>query len=139
MPNTTPFRIYRSNQPHVADEIRHNPSLWAEILLPDGNNRVRSACGTDIELPILGDEYRIEFWYNDYGEACFVDFLWNLRKHADLRVFFCEDKQETYIYTNADGITLSSVLVSTMQEFMQEFGIEAYADASLVTKQFKGD
>ena len=134
IPAQMPLGVHHLKQGHITDAIQKNPSVWAEILLPDEEDHVKANLGIDIKYPILGDQYRVTFWNNEIGQACFVNFLMNIHNSATLRVFFCESTQEMYIVTNANAHTVNVAQISGICDGMQEFGVDVSIGTSFECK-----
>ena len=122
IPVQKPFGVYLSERPIVSDSIQKNPSNWAELPLPENDNGFVAIEGADVEFPILGDEYRVDFWHNEIGEFCFLHFLAHLQALSSCRLFVCQDKQAVYVCTEVDAETMAIVINSAFQDFMHEFG-----------------
>ena len=99
-----PFSVCRLEYPFIALSISKSPSLWSERLLDDIGTDAPWISGTDIELPLVENEYRVE-----PGEYNNMDSLASCRL---LRFSGCNDY---FICTDADEQTVNTALAFARQ------------------------
>ena len=114
--------VYRLPQAFVAQAIRGDPSCWVEIPLPDGNTLGTPIHGANIQLPVLGNEYSIDWVPTDAGRAFIMHFFTYLQALASVRIFCHKGTGQSYVCTDASDEIMRMVLTLVKQTLEQKFG-----------------
>lgn len=115
VPDAVKTYVFRLSQPFVAQSIQENPSLWEEWTLPEVDKPSSVIDGADIQLPVLGNEYIMDFAATEAGRTFFVYFFTYLTALASARFFRLKGSPCAYLCTNASDEAMVSVLSLTRQ------------------------
>ena len=114
--------VCRLPQAFVAQTIQEDPSCWVEIPLPDGNTLGTPIHGANIQLPVLGNEYSIDWVPTDAGRAFIMHFFTYLQALASVRIFCHKGTGQSYVCTDASDEIMRMVLTLVKQTLEQKFG-----------------
>ena len=109
----TPFSLCRLAYPFVALSISKSPFLWSERLLDDIGTDAPWISGTDIELPLVENEYRVE--PGEYNNMFFPHFLMYMDSLASCRLLRFSGCNDYFICTDADEMTVNVALAFARQ------------------------
>lgn len=108
-----PFSVCRLEYPFIALSISKSPFLWSERLLDDIGTDTPWISGTDIELPLFENEYRVEC--GEYGNKTFRDFLLYMDSLSSFRLFHFAGCNDLFFCTDADEMTVNVALAFARQ------------------------
>lgn len=114
--------VYRLPQAFVAQAIQRDPSCWVEVPLPDGSTLGTPIHGANIQLPVLGNEYSIDWVPTDAGCAFIMHFFTYLQALASVRIFCHKGTGQSYVCTDASDEIMRMVLTLVKQTLEQKFG-----------------
>lgn len=114
--------VYRLPQAFVAQAIQRDPSCWVEVPLPDGSTLGTPIHGANIQLPVLGNEYSIDWAPTDAGRAFSMHFFSYLQALALVRIFCNKGTGQSYVCTDASDEIMRMVLTLVKQTLEQKFG-----------------
>ena len=108
-----PFSVCRLEYPFIALSISKSPFLWSERLLDDIGTDTPWISGTDIELPLVENEYRVE--PGEYNNMLFPYFLMYMDSLASCRLLRFSGCNDYFICTDADEQTVNTALAFARQ------------------------
>lgn len=115
VPDAMKSYVCRLSQPFVAQSIQKDPSSWEELTFSEAENPNSVIDGVDIQLPVLGNEYIVNFATTEAGSAFCIYFLTYLTALASARIFHPKGSACTYLCTDASDEAMVSVLSLTRQ------------------------
>lgn len=108
-----PFSICHLDYPFIALSISQSPSLWSERLISDIGTDIPWIPGSNIELPIFENEYRVEC--GEHGNDDLPNFLMHMDALASFRLFHFSGCNDLFICTDADEQTVNVALALARQ------------------------
>ena len=119
-PYTGDFGIAHGRRKTIESWIRKRPDLWTEI---DHKTQTRIA-GENIELPILGDEYRLDVPVSKRAYFTMEAVFDYLAKHSSLRVFFNSHVRKFYFSSDIDMFAIGDALEYATRKWLLSNGMK---------------